>query len=590
MGGGLQRGGFSDGVFRAAAGGGTSITGRVAAAGNVTLDGVSLTASTPAVVTGGDFIAGRTTGQGGSLSSGVRYAGAYDVAQNFTVNGDRTQADPPFSFADEFQNLALVSDTWAQLAETPGTTVTLQPWGELQLVGSSTALNVFTIDAADVAAGPVQGVSVTLPSDSASALINVTTNTAITVNAQYLNVNPAGIADQLIWNLPRATSLDVTQGIAWKGLILAPHATVRGSGHPQLAGQLIAASVPGGEWVFTGTPLADCPAVTPPLDTSLSLEALCVDPFANLDMRLRNTGDRDRDLVWDDLAGPDFGAFVARARRDEFFNVRRGGADSRIRVRADGGTTVIADGTGDRCEGEITVSKQTSGPAPPGPWTVVIEGADGAAVRSAPLAAGESVTFDTLGGYEPGTAQFGQVVGGIVYTIREPDPLGGTATISHNPVEILTGQHEYVAVTNHFPEVEPPDPDNPDPPVLPPVDPEQPTLPPGVPDPPPGPDLGGVLPGYAAADLRSGTWALRARRRRGPSSPSARGCATSATLRRSGRCCASCRSCAAGTSGAWRTSCRSASRVASAGRPGRSAAHSAACGPERGSRFAPARA
>jgi hypothetical protein len=344
-------------------------------------------------------------------------------------------------------------------------------------------------------------VSVTLPSESASALINVTTNTAITFNAQYLNVSPAGTADQLIWNLPRATSLDVTSGVAWKGLILAPHATIRGSGHPQLAGQLIGASVPGGEWVFTGTPLADCPTVTPPPDTSLSLVALCVDPFGRLAMRLRNTGARDREVDWDDLNGPDFGSFTARADRDQYFNVRDGGAGSRIRVRADGGTTVTADGTAERCEGEITVTKATSGPAPPGPWTIEVAGTDGEAVRSAPLAAGESVTFEALGGYQPGTASFGQVVGGITYTIREPDSLGGTATMSHNPVQILTGQREYVTVTNHYAEVEPPDPENPDPPTLPPVDPEQPTLPPGAPDPPPGPDLVGVLPGYAAADL-----------------------------------------------------------------------------------------
>ena len=43
---------FSDGVFTAAAGGGTTINGRVAAAGDVTLDGVTLTGSAPAVVTG----------------------------------------------------------------------------------------------------------------------------------------------------------------------------------------------------------------------------------------------------------------------------------------------------------------------------------------------------------------------------------------------------------------------------------------------------------------------------------------------------------------------------------------------------------
>jgi len=482
---------FSDGPFTAAAGGGTQIIGRVAAKGDVTLDGVFIAPgpndATPTVVTGGSFIGGRTTGQGGTLNGGVRYADALDIAPSFQVNGDRIHDTPPFSFADEFTDLALLSDTWAELEQTAGATVTLQPWGALELRGPSEGLNVFTIDGADFTAAQIQGVTVTLPSASSTALINVTTNTELTIGPQYLTVTPAGIADRLIWNLPRATGLHVTTGVGWKGLILAPHATVTVDAHPQLAGQLVAASVPRGDIVVTGTPLADCPPVVPP-DSSLSLEALCVDPFGNLAMRMRNTGNRDRDVHWDDLGGADFGDFTARAQRDEFFNVRGGGADSRIRATA-GTTTVTADGTDERCEGEITITKAISGPAPFVRWTIELEGADGSAVRSAQLLAGESVTFDALGGYQPGTAHFGQVVGGIVYTVREDDTHGSVATISLNPVTILTGQHERVVVTNHYAEIEPP------------TDPEQPTLPPGGPDPPSGPDLGGVLPGVAAADL-----------------------------------------------------------------------------------------
>ena len=482
---------FSNGPFTAAAGGGTQIIGRIGAKGDVTVDGVYIAPGpndlTPTVVTGGSFIGGRTTGQGGTLNGGVRYADALDIAQNFQVNGDRIHDTPPFSFTDEFTNLALLSDTWAEREQTPGATVTLQPWGALELRGPSDGLNVFTIDGADFTAAQIQGMTVTLPSATSTALINVTTNTELTFGAQYLNVTPAGIADRLIWNLPRATGLHVTTGVSWKGLILAPHATVTVDAHPQLAGQLIAASVPRGDIVVTGKPLAECPPVVLP-DSSLSLEALCVDPFGNLAMRMRNTGSRDRDVHWDDLGGSDFGDFTSRGQRDEFFNVRGGGADSRIRATA-GNTTVTADGTDERCAGEITITKRTNGPAPPGAWTIELEGADGQAVRSAQLAANESVTFDALGGYQPGTAQFGEVVGGIVYTVREDDTRGGVATISLNPVQILTGQHESVVVTNHYAEIEPP------------TDPEQPTLPPGGPDPPPGPDLGGVLPGVAAADL-----------------------------------------------------------------------------------------
>jgi choice-of-anchor A domain-containing protein len=480
---------FSDGPFTATTGG-TSITGRIAARGDVTLDGVFIGPGpddpSPTVVTGGSFIGGRTTGHGGTLNGGVRYADDLDLGAGFQVNGQRTQADPPFSFDDEFTSLALLSDSWAQREQTEGATVTLQ-FGALALRGPSTGLNVFTIDAADFDPAQIQGITVDLASTTSSALINVTTNTELTIGPQYLNVTPAAVADRLIWNFPRATGIHDTTGVAWKGLILAPHADVRVDGHPQLAGQLIAHSVPRGDIVLTGTPLANCPPGELP-DTSLTLEALCVDPFGNLAMRLRNTGSRDRDVHWDDLGGADFGDFEAHAQRDEFFNVRGGGANSRIRATA-GTTTVTAAGTDERCAGEITVTKRVSGPAPSVAWTIELEGADGGRVRSAQLLAGESVTFDALGGYQPGTAEFGGVVGGIVYTVREDDTHGGTATVSLNPVQILTGQHESVTVTNHFAEIEPP------------TDPEQPTLPPGVPEPPPGPDLGGVLPGTAAADL-----------------------------------------------------------------------------------------
>ena len=326
--------------------------------------------------------------------------------------------------------------------------------GALEFVGPSTGLNVFTVDAADFVASQIQGVVVTLPSASASALINVTTNTDLTIAPQYLNFSPPEIANRLIWNFPLATSLTVSTSPGWKGLILAPNAEIDGAGRPQLAGQLIAGSVPQGAWTITGTPLAECPPgpeEPPPPDTSLSLEALCVDPFDNLAMRLRNTGERDRNVVWNDLGGPDFGAFVAQAERDRFFNVRDSGPDSVIRVTADGGTTTPPphDGAVRGRDHRHQARQRRSGAA--GPGTIEVAGADGQAIRSAQLAAGQSATFDALGGYQPGSAQFGKVVGGIVYTIRETDTLGGTATISQNPVEILTDQHESVTVTNHFP-------------------------------------------------------------------------------------------------------------------------------------------
>src|SRR3954447_701998 len=397
---------FSDGAFHATQGGGTTITGRIAARGNVKLDGVSagpgVGDKSPTVITGASLTAGEPRGDGGTLKGGVRYAATLDVARNFSINGARQRGAPPFSFADEFRALGLLSDRWSELPQTRGAQVTFSS-GALTFRGASSGLNVFHVGAADVggSAAKVDGVVVELPGPDASALINVTTNTDLRIAPQHLNVRPPGAADRLIWNLPRATALNAATGVAWKGLILAPNATVNGANHPQLAGQLIANSVPGGEWVLTSTPLAGCPpSEPPPAPLDLELTALCIDPFGNLAMRLRNTGAEDVAVHWDDLGRNDFGDLVAHAERDEFFHVRGGGAQSSIRVSTGGASLDPVARTSERCAGEITITNLVVGDAPAGPWTVQLTGGDGRLTRSAQLAAGQAVTFDALGGYQ----------------------------------------------------------------------------------------------------------------------------------------------------------------------------------------------
>jgi hypothetical protein len=70
---------FSDGVFNASATSGTTITGRIGAAGDVTLDGVSVGLAAGesglAVLAGGNFNGGTVTGAGGTVSGGVSYGG-----------------------------------------------------------------------------------------------------------------------------------------------------------------------------------------------------------------------------------------------------------------------------------------------------------------------------------------------------------------------------------------------------------------------------------------------------------------------------------------------------------------------------------
>jgi choice-of-anchor A domain-containing protein len=499
---------------------GETMTGRIAAAGNVTLgSGINVTGSpSPAIIAGGNFTAGKSGG-GGTVNGGVRYGGSADVASNFVVNGGLKQGAPGIDFDKEFNDLALLSVTWAEEPQTDGVQVVLQPWGALEFHGYSTGLNVFNITSTEQS-NLVQGIQIKLdkgpqPGTSAppSVLINVTTAIPLSLGPSYFDLGAAS-ADRLIWNLPHATGITFTKQVAWKGLILAPNASVSTVSGAQLTGQIIAKDVPAGSWVLTGQAQSVCPpGPTPPgpePDTSLELEALCVDPFGNLAMRVANTGDRDREVHWSDIGvgKADQGDFTALKNQYQYFNVRGGDGDSRILMIADPADPVRFDparGTDQRCGGRITVAKRTTGDAPPGPWTVTVSGVgpDGSGVvtRSAQLEAGGSAEFAALGGYQSGPAPFGDVVGGIPYVISEPDPLGGKAEISANPVEIFgftdpdREQNELVTITNHYPDTGG---GGGEPPIAPPTDA---TLPPGAPDPPPGPGLDAGSPGTVNPDL-----------------------------------------------------------------------------------------
>jgi choice-of-anchor A domain-containing protein len=301
---------------------GISMNGRIAAAGDVTLaSGATISGSpSPAVIAGRDFIAGKSGG-GGTVNGGVRYGRNKDVASNFTINGGLNQGASGIDFDEEFNDLAQLSDAWAKLTPTPGAQAILQ-YGALEFHGYSTGLNVFNITAADQSS-LVQGVNITLDKGAqagstapATVLINITTATPLEANAAYVNLNGVS-ADRLIWNLPQAPSIAFTKQVGWKGLILAPNASVSTANGAQLEGQLIAKDVPAGSWTLTGRAQASCPpAPEPPPepDRTLDLEPLCVDPFGNLAMRVANTGTRDREVDWRDIGTNkrDFGSIVAQ--------------------------------------------------------------------------------------------------------------------------------------------------------------------------------------------------------------------------------------------------------------------------------------
>ena len=148
-----------------------------------------------------------------------------------------------------------------------------------------------------------------------------------------MTLSGSAIAAGILWNLSLATEFDVTHGVAWQGTILAPNANVTGLNHPQLNGQLIAASVPDSSWVINRVTYAGClPEPPGPPDTTLTMQGLCIDANGALDMRLRNTGDQTRTVSWVDLTRRDAGSFAVPAHSDFFF-YDRGGDGSSVSAR-----------------------------------------------------------------------------------------------------------------------------------------------------------------------------------------------------------------------------------------------------------------
>ena len=256
---------FTNGEFNASTGGGTSVNGRIAAAHDVTLDGISVGPASghakpreagPTVIAGHDFIAGQT-GHGGTVNGGVQYGVSKNVASNFTVNGGLVHAAPPFDFGFEFQSLTSLSTAWGMLPQTSGATVVLDPNSKaLDLTGKDPGLNVFQVAAADLTAAG--GININLTEPDATALINVTTNLAVSIAPQYMNLSEPLTAARVVWNLPNTPSFSVNHGVGWKGLILAPNATVTSSQHPQLDGQIVAKTMPISDWVLRHVTFAGC--------------------------------------------------------------------------------------------------------------------------------------------------------------------------------------------------------------------------------------------------------------------------------------------------------------------------------------------
>ncbi|HRJ26523.1 MAG TPA: choice-of-anchor A family protein [Fimbriimonadaceae bacterium] len=208
---------------------GSDTEGRIAAGNNIGLNNYDVGLVTP----GGDvLVAGAQINfSNGTIRGNARYGFSFTGVNTAFTNGGSAIPGVPIDFLATDATLLATSASWGSL----GTNGTIsQPFSTLNLVGTNPITNVFNITNAQL--NSVTGVDISIPAGS-TALINVQSAFVNFPNIGYnLNGNqvPPSIFKKVVWNLPIATSVNMTN---LKGSLLAPQASVS-TGFGAIDGQI----------------------------------------------------------------------------------------------------------------------------------------------------------------------------------------------------------------------------------------------------------------------------------------------------------------------------------------------------------------
>jgi choice-of-anchor A domain-containing protein/uncharacterized repeat protein (TIGR01451 family) len=256
----------------------TDVKGRATAGGNVSVTSYAVGVDLPPDPTRVDLIAGGnlTVGGGGAQApkGSVTYGGALQ-GSIATPNGTLSHAAPPFDVNGEFAKLVTQSKTIGALTAN-GTAG--GPSYAYELVGTSTATNVFTIAASALQSAQVIQVKVPLGS---STVVNVTGTSYSSAafptaaiqfwdGSKFVQLSDPttpqleALRTGLLWNFPDATSVQIGPNMAWEGTVLAPLAAVTFPGSTQLNGTLIAASLVNSQGSARNHPYSGCVPIEPP--------------------------------------------------------------------------------------------------------------------------------------------------------------------------------------------------------------------------------------------------------------------------------------------------------------------------------------
>jgi choice-of-anchor A domain-containing protein len=243
----------------------TETVGNLAAGGNVSLMNYSVAAGITGNLSASPdpaqlVVGGTLTAQQGSVGSnkeGAIYTNSTPGLTSFTATGGVHSQTLISSFSADQTLYSNLSSNLALLTQN-GTNSGLLSGNTLNLTGTSTGLNVFTVSSSTLSSS--QTINISAPTGS-TVLINVTGSS--TVDFQNGSVVETGVsAANVLYNITSG-SVDLVGSKDPNGSILAPNAGVSG-GFGHMTGQLIADSYSGNtefeNTLFVGTLPVPLPA------------------------------------------------------------------------------------------------------------------------------------------------------------------------------------------------------------------------------------------------------------------------------------------------------------------------------------------
>jgi choice-of-anchor A domain-containing protein len=198
---------------------GSDVLGKAAAGGNITLENFSVGAALQKTDTANVLVAGgdMTLTNGGVWGDAV-YGANYSADASVTFPRGAASQGTPIDFDARGAQLKQLS---ARLAAQPANgTTSVESWGGVLLSGTDPAVNVFQVNASDLASAVL--LSIDAPAGSL-AVINVSGATGSLAGGHSFG----GGIDQtgVLFNFPSATSITASNYGLW-GTLLAPYADI----------------------------------------------------------------------------------------------------------------------------------------------------------------------------------------------------------------------------------------------------------------------------------------------------------------------------------------------------------------------------